>query len=107
MMQMTRCTSLSPLGPEFDDFLFAPIGEDKNGLMLSVLSLLVRLDVDPSQEANILAELPGETATQRLASLIASLPDGPSAYPDPRAGPAVLGGPLHPKFLRPAPPAGG
>ncbi len=31
--------ALSPLiGPEFDDFLFASIGEDRNGTELSVLS---------------------------------------------------------------------
>jgi hypothetical protein len=75
---MTRCTSLAPLGSEFDNFLFAPIGED-NGMRLSVLSALARLDVDPWQEANELAQLPGETATQRLAALIAAIPGGPSA----------------------------
>jgi hypothetical protein len=84
MTQMTRCTSLSPLGREFDDFLFARIGEEKNGMMLSVLSALARLDVDPWQEADELAQMPGEAATKRLALLIASLPDRPSAHPDPR-----------------------
>jgi hypothetical protein len=77
---MTRSASLSPLGSEFDDFLLAPIGEDRNGMLLSVLSALARLDVDPWQEATTLAKLPAETATQRLASLIAVLPDGPSPY---------------------------
>jgi hypothetical protein len=75
---------MSPLGSEFDNFLFAPIGEDRNGT-LSVVSALARLDVDPWQEAGELAQLPWETATQRLASLIAALPDGPSAHPDPGA----------------------
>jgi hypothetical protein len=79
---MTRSASLSPLGPEFDAFLFAPIGEDRNGMRLSVLSALARLDVDPWQQAGELAQLPRETATQKLASLIASLPDGPSGHPD-------------------------
>ena len=50
---------------------------------LSVLSALARLDIDPWQEASELARLPGETATQRLASLIAALPDHPSAHLDP------------------------
>ena len=36
------------------------------------------------REASELARLPGETATQRLASLIAALPDEPSAHLDPR-----------------------
>jgi hypothetical protein len=80
---MTRSASVSILRSEFDDFLFAPIGEDRNGMPLSVLSALVRLNVDPWQEAAKLARLPGETATQRLASLIAPLPDGPSTQLDP------------------------
>jgi len=80
---MTRSASISPLGPEFNDFLFAPIGEERNGMLLSVLSALARLDVDPWQEAAELAQLPRQTATQRLASLIAALPDGPSAHLDP------------------------
>jgi hypothetical protein len=80
---MTRCTSIAPLGSEFDNFLFASIGEDRNGMLLSVLSVLARLDIDPWQAADELAQLPGETATLRLASLIAALPDGASARPDP------------------------
>jgi hypothetical protein len=28
--------SISPLNPEFNDFLFASIGEEKNGMLLSV-----------------------------------------------------------------------
>ena len=80
---MTNSASISRLGSEFDDFLFAPIGEDRNGMLLSVLSALARLDIDPWQEAAKLAGLPGETATQRLASLIAELPDEPAAHPDP------------------------
>ena len=80
---MTRPPSFLVLGSEFDDFLFAPIGEDRNDMPLSVLSALARLDIDPWHEAAELARLPGETATQRLASLIAALPDGPSAHLDP------------------------
>jgi hypothetical protein len=80
---MTRSASLSQLPSEFDDFLYAPIGEDGNGMLLSVLSALARLDLDPWQEASRLARLPGKTATQRLASLIAELPDGPLAHRDP------------------------
>jgi hypothetical protein len=79
---MTRSASVSHLGSEFDDFLFAPIGEDRNGMLLSVLSALARLDIDPWQEAAQLAGLPGGTAAQRLASLIEALPDEPSAHPD-------------------------
>jgi hypothetical protein len=49
---------------------------------LSVASALARLDVDPWQEAAELAGLPGGTATQRFASMISTLPDGSSTYPD-------------------------
>ena len=83
VVEMTRSTSVSVLGSEFDDFLFAPIGEDRNDMPLSMLSALARLDIDPWEEAAELARLPGETATQRLTSLIAALPDGPSPHLDP------------------------
>jgi hypothetical protein len=55
--QMTNSPVLLP-GSEFNDFLFAPIGEDRNGMLVSVLSGLARSDVDPWQEATRLAELP-------------------------------------------------
>jgi hypothetical protein len=80
---MTRCTSLSVLASEFDNFLFAPIADDQNDMPLSVLSALARLDIDPWQEAAELAQLPREAATQRLASSIGALADGPSAHLDP------------------------
>jgi len=83
MAEMTRSPVASVLAPEFDDFLFAPIGEERNGMLLSVVSALARLDIDPWQEAANLAQLPGTTATRRLASLIESLPDTPSANLDP------------------------
>ena len=81
--QMMR-SSIPVPGSEFNDFLFAPIGEDRNGMMVSVLSGLARSDVDPWQEAARLAELPEETAAQRLASLIGALPDGRASYPESR-----------------------
>lgn len=75
---------MSVPGSEFNDFLFAPIGEDRNGMLVSVLSGLARSDVDPWQEAAKLAQLPGEVATKELAALIGALPDGAAPYPDPR-----------------------
>ena len=73
---MTAAASVSFFRPEFDDFLYAPIGTDRNEMPLSVLSALSRLDVDPWREAAELSELPKGVATQRLASLIARLPGG-------------------------------
>jgi hypothetical protein len=80
---MARAALVSPLLPKFDDFLYALIDEDNDGAQLSVLSALARLQVDPWEEASTLAGLPAETATQRLATLLAALPDKPSAQRDP------------------------
>jgi hypothetical protein len=82
-IEMTRRVQMPPLGSEFDDFLYAPIGEDSNETPLSVLSALARLDVDPWEEAAQLAQLPEDTAARKLVSLIAALPKGSSACPDP------------------------
>ena len=62
------------IGPEFDKFLCAPIGADRNGTGLSVLSALARLNVDPWQEATSLARMPREAAVVRLTALIDALP---------------------------------
>jgi hypothetical protein len=86
---MKSPTSSFGLGSEFDDFLFAPI-EERNGLPLSVVSLLGRMDLDPWQEAASLAALPAEAATQRLTSLLGLLPDPPLQHPDPRTTAARL-----------------
>jgi hypothetical protein len=79
MVDMARAASVSNLRPEYEKFLFATIGADKNGTMLSVLSAMARMDLDPWQEAASLAQLPGDSATHRLAALIAAVPGGPSA----------------------------
>jgi hypothetical protein len=71
------------LGSEFDNFLFAPIAEDWNGMSLSVVSLLGRMDLDPWQEAASLAALPAKAAVQRLTSLLTLLPDPPLQQPEP------------------------
>ena len=71
---MTPGASVSFFKPEFNDFLYAAVGADGNEMPLSVLSALSRLDVDPWQEAAELSELPSDTATKRLALLLARLP---------------------------------
>ncbi len=72
-------------GSEFDDFLYAPIAEESNGMTLSVLSALARQDVDPWEEAAMLTRLPGETAIRKLAALIAALPNGLAVRIDPES----------------------
>jgi hypothetical protein len=66
-------TVLTPLlGVEFDAFLLASVGMEKNGMNLSLLSAFARLDVDPWEETAALASMPKEMARQRLTALIAS-----------------------------------
>ena len=57
-----------------NEFLFAPVGTEANGMTLSVVSLLARQGNDPWQEAGRLAGLPKAEATESLARIIASLP---------------------------------
>ena len=97
---MTRADSIPGLGSEFDAFLFAQVGEERNGMLLSVLSALARLDVDPWQEAARLARLPAESATQRLTSLLKSLPD----VVPPRRDPSTIAARLIGLLPRPAEP---
>jgi hypothetical protein len=54
---VTAAPSVSFFRPEFDDFLYAPIGADRNEMPLTVLSALSRLDIDPWKEAAELSEL--------------------------------------------------
>ena len=61
--------------PEYDSFLFAPVGEEVDGIPLSVLSALSRLNLDPRDEAARLAQLTEETAADQLASMIGRLSD--------------------------------
>jgi hypothetical protein len=76
---------LAPLSGEFDAFLFSSIGEDRNGVSLSVVSLLARRDLDPWLEAAKLADLPVETATRQLTRLIQTITYQPLTLPDPEA----------------------
>ena len=59
---------------QFDRFLHATIGRERNGMDLSVLSLLARVGHDPWTEAARLAELPRAAAADSLAATIACLP---------------------------------
>lgn len=63
------------LDTAFNGFLQAPIDEDRGERLLSVLSALARLDLDPWQEAEELAALSPEAAIRRLAAAISKLPD--------------------------------
>ena len=71
---MTSAVSMFGHKSEFDPFLYASVGEERNGMSLSVLSALARLDMDPWQEAATLTKMSAQDATVRLASLLSSLP---------------------------------
>ena len=64
----------SLLHSELNDFLFASVGEEQNGVPLSVVSALTRLGIDPWEEASRLTPLPKARAAETLAKLIARLP---------------------------------
>ena len=85
MTVMTRSASASIQRSEFDDFLCAPIGDETNGMVLSVISALARLDFDPWLEAASLARMPQQAAIERMTALISALPDTTPASREPQA----------------------
>jgi hypothetical protein len=94
---MDRSASQSNLPSVYNDFLYAPVGEDANGALLTVLSLLARQNVDPWEEAADLSRLPRDIAARRLTSMIPP-PEGPPSALDRSAVAdrliALLPGPL-------------
>ena len=80
-MSYTVLSSLQ--SAEFDRFLFAPVGEEENGMTLSLLSALARLNIDPWEETALLAAIPKERAKLKLTAIIATttkaLRNAPSA----------------------------
>jgi hypothetical protein len=57
-----------------NDFLFADIGVEANGMTLSVVSLLARQGIDPWQEAGRLAGMTKADAVASLAQIIVGMP---------------------------------
>jgi hypothetical protein len=73
---MNAAQSSPALAGAFDAFLFAPVGEETNGMALSVLSALSRLGLDPWADAARLSCLPRDAAIAALGQSIARLPPG-------------------------------
>ena len=71
---MTLPDRYSLLHSDLNDFLFASVGDQQNGMPLNVFSALTRLDVDPWEEAARLAALPKSLAAEALEPMIARLP---------------------------------
>src|ERR1051326_1757319 len=57
----------APMRPEFGRFLFATVGDEVDGVPLSVLSALSWLGLDPRDEAARLAHLTKEAAAAQLS----------------------------------------
>jgi hypothetical protein len=62
----------------FERFLYSSVGQDEEGLPLSVLSLIARQDVDPWDEAAKLSQLPEKAAVMQLVSLLGPPADQPA-----------------------------
>jgi hypothetical protein len=71
---MALPTRFALLHSDLNDFLFASVGEEQNGVTLSVVSALTRLGLDPWEQAARLTPLPKARAAEALATLIARLP---------------------------------
>ena len=67
---------------DLNEFLFADVGTEPSGMMLSVVSLFARQGSDPWREADRLAELPKAVAADSLARSIAEMPQGRWNLPD-------------------------
>ncbi|MGY6411749.1 MAG: hypothetical protein ACXIUV_12105 [Alkalilacustris sp.] len=69
-------------GTPFDPFLYAAVGEDRNGNTVTVLSTLVRLGLEPWDAAAELAALTRVEARSRLEGLLARFRDVPALAQD-------------------------
>jgi hypothetical protein len=93
----------SLLRTDLNDFLFASIADDANGMPLTMLTALARTGADPWAEAAALAALSRETATQKLVSLLAKIPNGPAPGADTLTLASRLVALLHAAARQPAP----
>lgn len=75
---MALSARFSLLHSDLNDFLYASVGDEQNGMPLSVISALTRLGVDPWDEAAQLAALPKVLAVEALVPMIARLSVGQS-----------------------------
>ena len=67
-----------PDGSDYDAFLFARAGDDRNGAAVTVLSVLARLDLEPWTEAQELARLGRDDAQVRLTNHFRAITDVPA-----------------------------
>lgn len=75
---MAGVKHLHPNGTDYDRFLYAYVGEDRNGSGVTVVSALARLGFDPWKEAAELAKLGQKAAQTRLEARLLKLQDVPA-----------------------------
>src|SRR5437763_15098380 len=94
----------APFRPDLNNFLFAAVGEERNGIPLSMMSALAQLDLDPWEEAGRLSTLAKQEAIERLTGLILRLPGmrRPSSEAQQIAAEVVDALPMHKGEARPA-----
>lgn len=77
-MTMAGPSVLNPHPQEFERFLHASVGEDRNGSVVTVLSALARLGLDPWSETAELVALGRDAAGARLGLLLSTFRDVPT-----------------------------
>lgn len=65
-------------GSDYDAFLFAEVGEDGTGAVVTILSALARLDLEPWTEARDLSRLARKDAQVRLMTHFEAISDIPA-----------------------------
>lgn len=80
---MTLRPLYAPLRPDLDKFLQATVGEEHDGVPLTMISALARLDLDPWDEAGRLSSLAKPEAGEQLARTIVRLAG--TRWPTPEA----------------------
>lgn len=83
-MQPTRPDVFAFKNLGLDAFLYADVGPETNGSMLTILSVLARLGKDPWAEAARWAALPTPAVIDSLAQSIAQMPLAPYALAEAR-----------------------
>src|ERR1700686_4241226 len=73
-----------PLRPDLDKFLYAAVGEERDGVPLSMISALARLGLDPWDEAGRLSSLAKPEASEQLGQMILRLTGTRWPFPEAR-----------------------
>ena len=81
-MTMAEPNVLNLHPPEFERFLYASVGEDRKGNIVTVLSTLARLGLDPWNETAELVMVGRDAARSRLETLFSRFRDVPKLASD-------------------------